>query len=416
MTPMTLSPAALVLLAAAVLATVFEAVGTGIGQRKRITRHHQGFVVVVAGLVVLGLSLAGFGPSPLVAIGVAVCLGGFAVGEGGDLLGERAALALGLGAATITVIGTGNAVDPVAAVAYAACAAVVFAALAMRVDNDAAVEAAAKQVFIGAAAVILLGIGALVPGAAGVGSSIVGLALVVGVAPLQGPRLDLAHGASAGVAALGGLTLLALGPTLATTLLSLRTDAPAALVVGIGLCGLPLVALNQTAIRRVFGVLAVLQGLLPIAAALVGENAQTAAVVGVVAVVALALASRTLPMLTAPSSSWEDVSGIGRLAPWRSGLVIFAAAQAAGLAPTAGFSLRTTLARAADAEHFWLPVVLFLGAALAALPVVRLALFLFSKTPRHTRVPPAQPAVVVAIVVIVAIAVFGGVTSTWSSS
>lgn len=412
----TLSPAALLLMAAAVLAIVFEAVGTGVGQRKRIPRHHQGVVVVVAGLAVIGLALFGHGPSPLVAVAIAACLGGFAVGEGDGLLGERAALALGLAAATVTVVGTDGSVDPIAAVAFAACAAVVFTGLAMHVDNDAAVEAAAKQVFIGAAAVILLGTGALVPGTVGVGSSLVGLALVVGVVPVQGPRLDLAHGASAGVAALGGLTLLALGPTLAHQLVGLRTDGPASIVVVAGLCGLPLVALNQVAIRRVFGVLVVMQGLLPITAVLVGGDAQTAAVVGVIGVVGLALASCTLPTLTLTSSSWEDVSGIGRLAPWRSGLVIFAAAQACGLAPTAGFSLRTTLARAADAEHFWLPVVIFLGAALAALPVVRLALFLFSKTPRHNKVPAARPAAVVAIVVVVAIAVVGGLTSTWSSS
>lgn len=410
--------AALVLMGAAVLAVVFEGVGTGVGQRKQIPRHHQAVIVVVAGLCVLALSLTALGPPPLVAIAIAACLGGFAVGEGSGLLGERAALALGLAAASITALNgaVGGVVDDVTALAFAGCAAVVFAALLMRVDNDAAVEAAAKQVFIGAAAVIVLGIGALVPGTVGVGAGIVGLALVVGVVPLHGPRLDLAHGASAGVAALGGLTLLTLGPTLAAQLLALKGNGPAAIVVVIGLCGLPLVALNQIAIRRLFGVLAVMQGVLPILAGLVGHDPQQAAVVGVVAVVAVALASCTLPGLTLPASSWEDVSGIGRLAPWRSGLVIFAAAQACGLAPTAGFALRTSMARAASAELFWLPVVVFLGAALSALPVVRLALFLFSKTPRHRSVVAARPADVMAIVVVVAIAIVGGIVITNLSS
>ena len=37
--------------------------------------------------------LAGLGPPPLVTGAVALCLAGFAVGEGAGLLGERAALA-----------------------------------------------------------------------------------------------------------------------------------------------------------------------------------------------------------------------------------------------------------------------------------------------------------------------------------
>ncbi len=417
MTPLTplLPPTALLLLGAAVLAVAFEAIGADVGQRKRIARHHQSVVVVLAAFIVLAMSLAGLGPPPLVTGAVALCLAGFAVGEGAGLLGERAALALGLGAMTLTVLHHGAVVDDVTAVAFAAGSAVILAGLSIRIGDpgraDAAVEAAARQAFIGAAAVLLLGVGALVDGPVGVGCDIVGLALVVGVVPLQGPRLDLAHGASPGVAALGGLTLLALGPTLATHLLALSDEGPATVVVVVGLCGLPLVALNQVAVRRLFAVLAVLQGVLPIAAALVGHDPQQAAVVAVVAVVALALASASLPGLTVPSSSWEDVSGIGRLAPWRSGLVIFAAAQACGLPPTAGFALRTSIATTAagDEVHFWLPVVLFLGTALAALPVVRLALFLFSKSPRIHHVPPAQISMMIACVVVVALAVVGGV-------
>ncbi|HEY1100678.1 MAG TPA: hypothetical protein VGF99_17185, partial [Myxococcota bacterium] len=412
-----LPPAAIVLLVAAALAIVFEAVGAGVGQRKRIPRHHQAVLVVVAGVVVVAMASFGDRSQLVSSVVIALALLGFAIGEGAGLLGERAALALGLAATTTTVLSHADAhgvVTPLLVVAYAAFSSVALTGLAMRADADDAVEAAARQGFIGAAAVILLAVAAAIGGPVGDGCGLVGLALVVGVFPLHAPRLDLAHGASAGVAAMASLTLLALGPTMAARVLALVDGAgfplPAVVVVVVGSCGLPLVALNQVAVRRLFAVLAVAQGVLPIAAGLVDIDPRVAAAVGAVAVVGLALSRCALSQLTMSSSSWEDVSGIGRLAPWRSGLVIFACAHACGLAPTAGFTLRAVIARAGavDVDHFWLPVVLLLGAALAALPVVRLALFLFSKTPRGSGVAPARPVVVIGLVVVVAVAVVVG--------
>lgn len=404
----TFSPAALVLLVAAVLAVVFEAVGAGVGERKQVPRVHQQVLLVVAGVLVVGLSLLKLGPAPIVAVAVAACLAAFAVGEGSDVLGDRSALALGLAAATVVAVPTaqaGGVLPPLTAVAWAACATVVFAGLSMRAGVDAAVEAAARQAFIGGAAVVMLGLALLVPGAASTALTAVALAIVVGLVPMQGPRVDLAHGASAGVAALAGLTLLTLGPTLAHAVAKLGPD-PAQIVVVVGLCGLPLVALNQRSVARVFAVLAALQTLLPVAAVVVGKDPRPAAAVGVLGVVALALARAALPGVSTATASWEDVSGTGRLAPWRSGLVVFAAAHACGLFPTAGYTLRKILAADVDVSVHWMPAVLFGGAALAALPIVRLALFLFAKTPRHRSVGPSRVSTVMALCVVVALAVW----------
>ena len=401
----------LVLLLAAGVCLALEAVGTRAGERKRIQRGHVAAVVVAAacavavGGVTSVLPAAGLaGPPAATALAIALALVGFAACEGAAMLGERAAIALTLGA-VVVLVGTGAPPSSPEVMATLGCAALAIAAVAVRStgtggrsDDGPTVEAATKQLFAGGIAVLLVGVDVVVPGTAlGVVSALVGLMLALGLPPLHGPRLDLAHGAPPGVAALAALPLVGLGPTLAAQVVA----GPRALVevlCVVGCAGLPLAALGQVSIRRMLGLLAVSQLMLPVTAAIVGHDMVTAAAVAAAGVVGLAVATAALPPLHKPGASWEDISGAGRLAPWRAGLVVFVAAFACGLPPTIGFSLRRSLAHTAglvgtdvpglERLASWLPTLLILGGAVMALPVVRTALFLFAKTPRSLRAPP----------------------------
>jgi hypothetical protein len=415
----------LIFLMAGVLSLVLEGIGARPGERKQMGRAHIAAVVVVAAIVATGI-VAVVEPWSLWTTGaLAVALIAFAACEPA-LLGERAALALGL-AGLCALFALGPSPAPLEALVCLVGAALVLGALSVRPDDrdaDPAIEAGTRALFIGAAIFALVGFGCLVPGTGpGRACLLVGLGLGVGLPPLHGPRVDLAQGAPPGVAALAAMPLVALGPGLA----GLVVAAPP--MVGLTVCvvggvGLPLVALAQVSMRRLLAVLSVMQGVLPIAAGLVGADVDVAASVGAIAVVGLAVSARALPSLTGPLASWEDTSGVGRLMPWRAGLVVFAAAFACGLPPTMGFSLRRALAVAANTlvtatpthPHgttlAWLPFLLLFGGALAALPIVRLSLFLFAKTPRAgTDTSPRMPAFLVVgsiVALAVVVAAVGG--------
>jgi hypothetical protein len=385
----------LVFMLAAGLVLGLEGTGARAGERKQMGRAHIAAVVVAAAVVAVAVA-AVVEPWTLwtvAALGVALVT--FAACEPG-LLGERAALALGL-TALCALFGTGASPTPLESLVCLVGAALALGTLAIRpedVDADPAIEAGTRALFMGGAIVGLVGVACLVPDTAlGGVCLLVGLALGVGLPPLHGPRVDLGQGAPPGVAALAALPLVAIGPALAR-LVAQATPTVGLVVCVLGGVGLPLVALAQVSMRRLLAVLATMQVTLPVAAALVGADVEVAAAVGAFAVAGLAGGAWALPSLSRPLASWEDNSGVGRLMPWRAGLVVFAAAFACGLPPTMGFGLRRALAVAAHdlltgtpthphaATLAWLPLLLLFGGALAALPVVRLALFLFGKTPR----------------------------------
>lgn len=408
----------LVLLAAATLALLLEGIGARPGERKRIGRHHLSAVVVVAAVVCV-IAAALVEPWSLwPTVGIATALITWAACED-QPLGEQAALALGLGALT-ALFAIGPTPTPLEIMVCVVGSTVVLGALATRQDgpdSDAAVEASTRQLFSGACAAVLVGVGAMVPGTdIGVASLLAGLALAVGLAPLHGTRVDVAQGAPAGVFALGALPLVALGPVLARVVVA-APPVVSLVVCAVGCVGLPLVALAQVSMRRLLAVLGAMQPTLVVAAAVVGADVEVAAGLGGVAVAGLAAASWALPSLSRPLASWEDTSGAGRLMPWRAGLVIFVAAFACGLPPTAGFALRRSLAVAAGTLPSsspdgtlasYLPLLLVGGGAIAALPVVRLALFLFAKTPRVGTPAPARTPAFLVLGAIVAFAVVVG--------
>jgi hypothetical protein len=408
----------LLFLLAGGLALVLEGIGARAGERKQMGRAHIAAVVVVAAVLAVAV-VAAVEPWALWTTGaLAVALVAFAACEP-DLLGERAALALGL-AALCALFGLGPTPTPVECLVCLVGAALVLGTLAIRpdaADADPAIDAGTRALFMGGAIVALLGVACLVPGTPlGAACLLVGLGVGVGVPPLHGPRVDLGQGAPPGVAALAAMPLVAVGPVVAARVAE-AAPVVALVVCALGGVGLPLVALAQVSLRRLLAVLAAMQGVLPVAAALVGADVDVAACVGAFAAVGLAVSTWALPSFSRPLSSWEDTSGVGRLMPWRAGLVVFAAAFACGLPPTMGFGLRRALAVAADTlvtttpghTHAvtlaWLPVLLLFGGALAALPVVRLALFLFAKTPRAGAETTARTPAFLVVGGIVALAV-----------
>ncbi len=407
-----------ILLSAAALALALEASGAAVGERKRVARVHQVVVVVVA--AVASLATAPGWPAATVALALVL----FALAEGPALLGERAALAL-LVAAGASALTSSSPSSP-ALLGFVALWAAALAGLSSRADEDAAAEAATKTAVLGAVASLLCGAGLVARAAAaphvGLALEVAGLALVLGVPPLQALRVDVAQGAPVSAVVLGApLALVVLGPPLAVRLTALP-DGTAVLdgVVVLALLALPLVALAQTSVRRVLAVLAVSQAALPLAglrAAGLGDAATaglgapwaaTATFTAALGAAGLVLGVAALPALSPPAVTWEDAAGQGRRSPWRAGLLVLAAAQACGLPPATGFALRMELARAFAVTEPVVAAALLVGAGLATIPVIRLALFLFAKEPRRAPPPPPAQGAVAGLVLVVALGVVVG--------
>jgi NADH-quinone oxidoreductase subunit N len=397
----------LVLMAAAGLALLLETTGAGAGERKRVARLHQGVVVAAAGM-------AAFAWAPSWGLlAVALSLGLFALVSGATLLGERAALGLLLAAGAASSSSPSSSTTTL--LAFCALWAAATTGLCARAGDDAAAEAATKTALTGAMATLLVGAGVVVDGtgAPGVGRALVatGLALLLGAPPLQGLRVDAAHGAPPAAVVLSApLAVWVLGPALGEALAAGGGPWRSALdfVLVLGLFALPLVALAQTSIRRVWAVLIAAQASLPLAASLAGASTTAAAFTAALGVAGLATAVAALPALCRPEVTWEDASGLGRLHPWRAGLLVLAAAQACGLPPAAGFVVRARLADALAPTEPWVAAGLLVGAGLQAVSVVRLALFLFAKEPRRAPPPPPVRGAVFGLVVVVGLGVVVG--------
>lgn len=395
-----------VLLLAALVALGLEATGAPPGGRKRVGRAPLAVVVIAAALVAAVVDGTAAG------VGVAVSLAVFAFAEGIGLLGERAALGLLLGAGTLK-LGVGAPLPSL--IGWTALWAVVTAALSMRAGRDAEAEAAAKAGLLGLLAVLLGGLGVVVGGSAGAACGLGAVGLILGLMPLQGVRVDLAQGAPpSSVALTAPLALVALGPALPPLIADVSPVA-VDVAIALGLFVVPLVALAQTSLRRLLGVLLVGQAVLPLVAARAAASAPsmepattTATLAAALGAVALAAGVQALPELAGSTATWEDASGQGRRHPWRAGLLVFAAAQACGLPPALGYVVRSELAAGLARHQPWMAAGLLVGAALAALPVVRLALFLFAKEPRPAPTLPRPVGAVIALAAIVAVGIVAG--------
>jgi NADH:ubiquinone oxidoreductase subunit 2 (subunit N) len=405
--------AAALFVAAAFLCLLLETTGVRTGERKQIGRTHNVVVVIVVSLAAWA-SLPSWGHFVL-----ALSLVLFALVSGASLLGATAALALFVSAGAAILEGTSTAVGSPAFLGFVALWTAAASGLCARAREDAAAEAATKAAVLGMVVLWLLGAGAVsdAAGAQRVGEAlwITGLALVLGIAPVQGLRVDIAHGAPvAAVVFITPVGLWVFARPLADRLVAggvLWRDAWEG-AIALALFALPLVALAQTAVRRVIAVVLVSQGGLPLAAALAGEATTAASFTAALAALGLTTSLAAVPVLARPEATWEDISGYGRRHPWRAGLFVLAAAQACGLPPAAGFVVRARLAESLAPTVPWVSAGLMVGAGLAAIPVVRLALFLFAKEARQRSQPsltsPSSTGAVVGLIVVVALGVLAG--------
>lgn len=407
------------LLVAAVVCLILEAAGAPPGARKQGERRHLAWLVALAGAISLGLAVDQgpfWQPTAMVALSLglaAISVGAF-VGEIGTLLC--------LSAVGFQVAGLAD--SPIQLWSGLLLGLVAGLGVAGHHEaraEEARAEAATKWLLAGGTALILGGLGAAIALGAGQPTLMsladdpsltalvaillwaLALAVLAGIAPLHALVVDFTSGAPLAAAVVVPSSIVVAGHAFATVVPAALGDAFWAAAV-LCLIGLPLAALDQVQVSRVLGYLAVSQTGLVAAAVVAGSTERILQAAGAAAVgsIALLAARRALPRLDA-MATWEDASGLGRQQPVRAGLLIFAAAAAAGLPATVGFTVRMDLARTlAQTGSPLLAVAVLAGAALAAAPLVRLALFLFAKEPRTAPEPRAWSA---AIALAIAVAV-----------
>ena len=257
-------------------------------------------------------------------------------------------------------------------------------------------------------------------GASALALVVIALAVLLGAVPLHQTFVDVTHGAfAASSALLGAGTLVAAGSATLRLADALLLAGPVkhlstawAVLAVITLIGAPIAALDQTRVGRVAAYLAVVPGGLVLAACATllaspsslaaGGRAAMGAVVAGALGAAAALLGVVVPRLQ-PSSTWEDWAGFGRRRPVIAAFLVYALGTVAGVPGTAGFDARLDVARAAFAAGLdALGLVTIASAAVGAAPLVRLALFLFSKEPppRPRAQDPHGPLLLVAFAAI----------------
>lgn len=236
-----------------------------------------------------------------------------------------------------------------------------------------------------------------------------GLALVVvpilgwlPAVPVHGVRVDANHGATSFVGGLGAAS----GALVGTVLLVRLAQDAGPLVGDIWAAPLEtltwltwlvpaLVALDQRRVSRMIAHLAVAQmgsallltRLVGVAPELVGGPAlrywlAVTAVTTAAALPALMFFSRTM----AEEDTWEGWSGAGRAHPILTSAFLWLLAGMAGLPGTPAFAARLDIAELAfQHDVSGLGIGIIVAPIFAAVPVLRLAIFLFAKTPNQTK-------------------------------
>jgi NADH:ubiquinone oxidoreductase subunit 2 (subunit N) len=421
-TPLALLPS-FALLCGAVVALVLEVVGTPPGARKQLTRVHLPWLVggwCVAGLAGAWLALDAHAIDRISAVAIAALLVLLAITHQSALAflrsideerGELSAAYLLFGAGVCASVSSTDLLVVGAGVALAGVAGAFLAAPDR--EGPHGIEAAARLIFalglflallITAAAFSALASGTTDLSALNAARTqtgrvaevlvIVLIASLAGAVPLQQRFVDVAHGSASSATGLLSASGLLVGGVLALRLVAADPsarlhDALAALAL-LSLVGAPLAALSQVRVGRLVAYLAATQVGVPLAA-LAGSSPTDGHGVPTVAVVVGAVAACTallgVTLATRhPAATWEDWSGFGRARPVVAAMFIYALATCAGMPGTAGFLVRLSAARIAFARgDELLGVLCVLTVALAAAPVVRLALFLFAKAPPTTR-------------------------------
>lgn len=430
-----------------VLCLLLEAAGTPIGASKRGPRSHLALtgvfcfvsaaiqLVVSARSVPLGQELWGgalrldalaiFGAALCTCVGVQTLVAGVqTMRRLEEERGEVYALHLLTVAAFFSLVFAADLLVVAAAGLWARIGMGALAALERRTPQSA--EATVKLIVSDGFFLTLLCFGAaLIYGASGttsfsgIGLAIqnnpqqgwAGLAMVVvpilgwlPAVPVHGVRVDANHGATSFVGGLGAASGALAGAVL---LMRLAVDvgpvvgevwaAPLESIVWLTWLVPALVALDQRRVSRMVAHLSVVQmGGALLLARLVGVAPELIANPALrywLAATAVTTAA-ALPALTffagriAEEDTWENWSGAGRAHPVITSAFLWLLAGMAGLPGTPGFAVRLDIAQLSFANGFdAMGVGIILTPVFAAVPVMRLAIFLFAKTPKQRKKP-----------------------------
>lgn len=227
------------------------------------------------------------------------------------------------------------------------------------------------------------------------------------VVPLHAVRVDVVQGAPSFAAALLTSSGLITGAVLAVRILVPVAGQARALgsflelVAAVSLAVPALAALDQRNIDRMCSHLAAAQAgvvILPGALVTAGHTERAGLLLmcaagGAFAVVGISVALGFVERRRGLSFTWEMWSGLGRSHPVFALGLLWLLGSLAGFPGTAGFAARFGTARAAFEDgHLFIGFLAALAPALAAIPVLRLGIFFFAKTPSsRTLQPKTQP-------------------------
>lgn len=432
-----LAPSGIFLLGA-LLCLLFEAAGTPIGARKQGPRTHVVLLALTTCAAVFlqaivtwdlafepqrvfggALALDHLGLFATACVALVVALATFAAASGlkerDASYGDAYALLLLAGSGLCALVVAQELVTAAAAACFVTVPLVALATLDRRAPQgtEAAVKlmkssgflfvllafaAALRYGAVGDTA-LCVGGGDDAPALAVVSAVLVGVVLLAWLAavPLHIVRVDVVHGTPPFVGGLVATSFALVGAVLLLRWLGcgsaeLHLPAPIDdLVTAAALLSLivpPLAALDQTRVNRVVAHLICAQAgtVLVAVAAQHGSGLSAAPVLLVVtgilvggmgAVVGQAFLERQ----GSEGSTWEKWSGAGRRHPLFGLSLIWLWASLAGLPGTVGFAGRVVVGQAAFAAgEDLLGVAVIVAPALAAAPVLRLAIFLFAKT------------------------------------
>lgn len=428
-----------------VLCLLLEAAGTPIGASKRGPRSHLALIAVfcfASAVIQLGVSahsvpmgqdlwgnalrldaLGIFGAALCGCVGIQTVVAGVqTMRRLEEERGEVYALHLLTVAAFFSLVFAADVLVVAAAGLWARIGMGALAALERRVPQSA--EATVKLIVSDGFFLTLLCFGAaLIYGASGttafrgIGIAIqndphlgwAGLAMVVvpilgwlPAVPVHGVRIDANHGATSFVGGLGAASGALVGSVL---LMRLSLDAgpvvgavwasPLEALIWLTWLVPALVALDQRRVSRMVAHLSVVQmGGALLLARLIGAAPDLIAAPALrywLAATAVTTAA-ALPALNffasriADEDTWESWSGAGRAHPIVTSAFLWLLAGMAGLPGTPGFAARLDIAQLAFAQGFdGMGVGIIVTPVFAAVPVMRLAIFLFAKPAKQKK-------------------------------
>jgi len=112
----------------------------------------------------------------------------------------------------------------------------------------------------------------------------------------------------------------------------------------------------------------------------------------ILGIIGITCATNSFRHILQTDPTWEEIAGAGRSHPYLSATFMLALASLVGFPGTLGFSLRMAIVDNAIAHHDYAILLIVGGSSFfAAMPVIRLAVFLFAKPVRHELTLKTEP-------------------------